>query len=431
MKITRLSIFSFAAGLTLLTACKKEDTTPTTVAPVTIEESKSNLQQAGLDAMKEMEDAKNLSSIENSIYFTDLLNQSNPFDQGSASGIMPIRVLYALNAFKKSGDQSHIYSALRKAKSLEDDSTITMLFEDIKGEYSWDATNKKWNKTSNDDLILNFPSNETKTTNNAQYRVSYKGYTGNVIDPKLEGNMPTMIEAKLSVDGDVLIKFNFDAAYNSDGVPNSLEANLNVKPFNFNTKLTANSTDVAYSYAFTHNTKNILSFGAALKGDFTKAHLETLNDNSIEKVEDLTKIATSVSSYIQVLEVKLEGTGNISGMVKEVEAKGGSESMKQEDAVVVLNNNLKLRVFRTSDNVTLAHTEFYMDKVQHTTSVWNETTQQYEDVTSMEDEMKIRMIFDDGSKADLETYFGKGFEKLEDEMTSFLKAMEEKYGSKG
>jgi hypothetical protein len=437
MKFTKLSVFTvLAAGTLFVTSCKKKETT-TTADPIvyTAEQNKANLQQTGLDMINQMNDAKDMKSIDNVIYFTDLMNESNPFDNGNAQGIMPLSVLYALKSFRETGDHAEVYAALRSAKNLENDSTIEMAFNDIKGTYTWDAVNKKWNKTEGTDLVLNFPATKNATTNNASYSVQYTPYAGPFLADELAGNTPQKVVAKLAIDNTTLVQFNFDGAYNTDGVPNSLEANLKVENYNFNTKLSLTSAKVAYSYAFTHSGSNILSMGTSLTGNFTKAHLESLNDNSIEKPEDLTKVATSMNAYIQVLNVKLDGNANVQGLSNDLTTAGGSDKLDNKQKWAdILNKNLTLKAFYTDRNATIGHSDFYVKPYTntYTTTEFNPNTQQYEQVTKTEsgENIDIRLVFEDASKADLETYFSTGFDKVQNDFTKFLEDLESRYGGK-
>ena len=434
MKITKLSFYALlAASSVFVTSCKKKETNTNTPIVYSAEQNKANLQQSGLDMIKEMDDAKNMKTIDNVISFTYFMDQSNPFENVKPQTIMPIKVMYALKDFRASGDQISVYSALRESKSLEDDTTIEMAFNDIKGTYTWNAIDKKWDKESGNDLVMIFPATKTSTSNNAKYTVQYTPYTGAVLAKELEGNTPQKVVAKLDINGLPITQFNFDAAYNSEGVPSKLEANLRVENYNFNTLLSLSSSTAAYSYAFTHNTKNLFSMGTTLTGNFTKAHLESLNDDSVEKPEDLTKVATSMNAYIQVLNIKLEGNANVQGLSNEFTTAGGSDNISESKGVTILNNNLKLKAFYTDKNSTIGHSEFYLKPYTNTWTdyVYNPSTGNYDQVTKTEsgESIDIRLGFEDGSKADLETYFGNGFDKLEDEFTKFTKDLESRYGN--
>lgn len=234
MKITKLSFYALlAASSVFVTSCKKKETNTNTPIVYSAEQNKANLQQSGLDMIKEMDDAKNMKTIDNVISFTYFMDQSNPFENVKPQTIMPIKVMYALKDFRASGDQISVYSALRESKSLEDDTTIEMAFNDIKGTYTWNAIDKKWDKESGNDLVMIFPATKTSTSNNAKYTVQYTPYTGAILAKELEGNTPQKVVAKLDINGLPITQFNFDAAYNSEGVPSKLEANLRVENYNF------------------------------------------------------------------------------------------------------------------------------------------------------------------------------------------------------
>jgi hypothetical protein len=434
MKITKLSVYvMLVTSSVFVTSCKKKDTNTNTPIVYSVEQNKANLQQSGLDMMKEMDDAKNMKTIDNVISFTYFMDQSNPFEEIEPQSIMPIKVMYALKDFRSTGDQISIYSALRESKSLEDDTTIEMAFNDIKGTYTWNASEKKWNKEGGNDLVMIFPATKTSTLNNAKYTVQYTPYNGAVLTNDFEGNTPQKVVAKLDINGLPITQFNFDAAYNSDGVPNKLDANLRVENYNFNTLLSLNSSKAAYSYAFTHNTKNLFSMGTTLTGNFTKSHLESLNDDSVEKVEDLTKIATSMNAYIQVFNIKLEGNANVQGLSNDFTSAGGSDNISEVKGVEILNKNLTLKAFYTDKNSTIGRSEFYLKPYTNTWTdyVYNPSTGNYDPITKTEsgENVDFRLVFEDGSKADLETYFGNGFDKLEDEFTKFLEDLESRYGN--
>lgn len=436
MKINQLSVYvMLVAGTVFVTSCKKKDTTTNTTTPIvySAEQNKANLQQSGLDMMKEMDDAKNMKTIDNVISFTYFMDQSNPFEEIEPQAIMPIKVMYALKDFRSTGDQISIYSALRESKSLEDDTTIEMAFNDIKGTYTWNASEKKWNKEGGNDLVMIFPATKTSTSNNAKYTIQYTPYTGAVLADELKGNTPQKVVAKLDINSLPITQFNFDASYNSDGVPNKLEANLRVENYNFNTLLSLTSSTAAYSYALTHNTKNLFSMGTTLTGNFTKAHLESLNDDSVEKAEDLTKVATSMNAYIQVFNIKLEGNANVQGLSNDLTNAGGSDNVTDAKGVEILNKNLTLKAFYTDRNANIGRSEFYLKPYTDTWTeyVYNPSTGNYDPITKTEsgESVDVRLVFEDNSKADLETYFGNGFDKLEDEFTKFLEDLESRYAN--
>ena len=170
MKLTKFtSILSLTAGLVLFSACKKDDTTPTTT-PVTYtpEQNKANLQTTGQSAMKAMEDAKTLPSLDNTANFVTILNAKSPFGDKKTQGIMPIKVIFALDEFHKDGNQTKLFNTLRELKTL-DSTSIEFHFNEIAGIYDWNSADSTWKKTTSTDLVFNFPGTKSSSTNDCQY----------------------------------------------------------------------------------------------------------------------------------------------------------------------------------------------------------------------------------------------------------------------
>jgi predicted alpha-1,2-mannosidase len=146
MNFTKVtSILSFTAGIILFSACKKDTVTPTTPIVYTPEQNKSNLQQNGLDAMKAMDDAKNLESVKNATYFTDLLNKSKEEDTKYKTETLPV-IYFTLGnislgeVVKLREENTNIYKLLKtEAENLvklgrADSSLFERWFKDIDAE---------------------------------------------------------------------------------------------------------------------------------------------------------------------------------------------------------------------------------------------------------------------------------------------------------
>jgi hypothetical protein len=241
-----------------LSSCKKEAVNPTTnngngtVITYTPEQNKSNLQQTGLDAMKEMDEAKNMKVIDNLIYFSELVDINDPMESTKASTLMPIIMVNALTKFKETGNHEFIYSAMKQTKSLSSDTSIESLFNNIKGIYSWNASEKKWDKTTNNSLIFKFPATKQNNGNNATYTIDYTPYNGNAAATELKGNMPSSLTAKLDIDNTNYLTFGFNANYDSEGIPTAITSNLKVENFNFGLAMTSSASEVSSKFSFTH-----------------------------------------------------------------------------------------------------------------------------------------------------------------------------------
>ncbi len=426
--------------LSLFTACKKEEIkptpTPTTnptdngggsnaVINYTPEQNKANLQQSGLDAMKEMDDAKNMRVIDNLIQFSKLIDQNDPIDNNNTQGLMPIIMVNSLIKFKETSNPEVVYSAMRHTKKLSEADNVEALFDEIKGIYTWNASEKKWNKTTSNSLIFKFPAFKDNIGNNATYTIDYTPYKGKVADTELEGNMPAKLTAKLDIDNTNYLAFEFNASYDADGLPTSIASNLKVENFNFNVEMSASSSDLSSKFSFTHSGKNIVSMGCAFKGNFAKANLETLEDN-VKNVEDANKVVTSMSGYLQVYNVKLESSANVQAFSDEVKAKGGSDNINDDKVWLdLVNKHLIHSIYYTDRNAKIGHGELYMKTYTDTYTEWVNGVAVKK--TETHEDAGVRIVFEDGSKIDLETYFESGFDKIQNEFENFLNSMENNY----
>ena len=113
MKLTKVtSILSLTAGLVLFSACKKDEPKPVTgggtTTPVTFtpEQNKTNLQATGQSAMKAMEDAKTLQSLDNTSNFVNLLDTKNPFGDDKKAAAIPDRYFARPPIFRKCSPSS-------------------------------------------------------------------------------------------------------------------------------------------------------------------------------------------------------------------------------------------------------------------------------------------------------------------------------------
>ena len=418
MKMKKISLYLLlATGIYVAPSCKKDAVAPTTpITPTTVyndEQNKENLQNTGLSMMKEMDDAKNLVGIDYTQHFADLVEKADPF--GSNAAFMPMKVITALALFGENGSTKALESSLKRGGSEDN---LNDAYTSRLGEYSWNGNG--WNKKASTKIILRFPSAEGKG-NNASYEISFVNYTGTSLLP--EGNTPSSVDAKFIVDGNIITQLEFTGKYNSDGIPNLLDAKLSVKPYSFSSTFTNTSSKIAKVFAFKRLEKTLLAMGATISGNLDKATIEDIVNN--ENAEEINKVVKSISAYTQLFDIVIKGEANVDGIVNDVK---GKEEVSDEAVVSTANKNVKLSVSYASTGQQIAGSEFYLKNHTYQDYQYNLETQQWEPVERTDKELDIRMIFKDGSKADLETYFKNGFDKLGDEFEKFAQDLENRYG---
>ena len=424
------------AVTSFVSSCKKDEPKPTTTTtnngsgPVVTynpEQNKANLQQTGLDAIKEIDEAKNMKVIHNIINFSELVDLNDPMKSNGSNAFMPYTVLNSLVNFKETGNVEVVYSALKQSKSLKNDENLESVYNDAKGTYSWNANSKKWDFTKANNIVFKFPATKNSNVNNATYTISYVPYTGKVATADLTGNMPANLTAKLDIDNVNYLAFDLKAVYDAEGIPTSIGSNLKVENFNFGLEMSASSTDASSKFSFTHSGKNVVSMGTSVKGNFKKSNLENL-ENNVEKPEDMNKVLTSMNGYFHVLNVKFETSSNVQAFTDEIRSKGGSDNIKNEsDWANLINKHLITSVYYTDRNAKIGKGELYMKPYTNTYTVC-ENNKPVKKNENGED-INLRILFEDGSKIDVESYFEKGFDQLEKEWENFMNSMDNNYNN--
>lgn len=441
MKILNLLTIGALVFALALSSCKKdkeEEVTPGGVpsneTTWSTEDDKKSMEAAGTEMIGELTELKNSNTIKSTNNLVSLTETADPFGGGEQSKMMKkssaFQVLQALNIFSQNQNPDVVFTSLKSTKidSLGNPETPQELFDDAKGTYTWNATTSSWDKTTGSNIVLAFPSTEGGTANNATYTVTYAAYTGTNAIPDYEGDLPAGITAELKIDGTAELTLSFDATYNANGEPSKVTTSLTINPFKFTVELTNTTSEIGYIYSFKNESKSLMEVGANATGNFSVDNIETVGGNENGKIEDISKIATSVEAHFQILNFKLEGDVDLDGLSKDLTAAGGSETIEDSKAIEIINNNYNITLLNADKNTKVAETEFYLAPYTYEEWVYNETTYEYEPVEMTDEEMMIRFVFNDGSNADLETYFGEGFASLEQEMTDFITELETEFG---
>ncbi len=155
------------------------------------------------------------------------------------------------------GQLKSLTKSLKSAK-LKSTSGESFDFNNYKGAtFQWNHSTQMWDSIGNNEskMIVEFPSDSTKTTNDVKIVLSSFDvvYINN-------DTLPSSIYAKLSsIDGTTdYIILNFSAAYNADGIPTDLSVDLTVSPYAFSVGFTDNMTSITASAGITYNTSTTL-----------------------------------------------------------------------------------------------------------------------------------------------------------------------------
>jgi hypothetical protein len=432
MKINKKLLLIALSGALITTSCDKNEeenqqnpaitnnNNNDTTITYSIEQNKANMEASGVEMVNNMRDMKNSDAIKVSTHLVKIMDNFSAVALHNGAG----KILFSLKEFSKSGDLHSLATNMRSVSS--DPSSPQEAFDQIKGTYTYN--NGNWDKTTNDNaVVIMFPSSETATSNDANVTLTYLAYNGKTPFPDYEGDLPYKINMSLKQNNTELVNYSFEANYDLNGLPTSVSTALQVSKYRLEAKMNRSNSDMGFNYSFKKDSEIYINAGAEATGNFSNTNIENLtNDTTFgENIEDITKVATSLNAHLQLMRYELKGSVNIQNLINDLKANGGKDNISPEVGVGIINKNYNLSVYDTkNNNAVVAGTEFYIDTetYTYTKQVWNEQTQTYDNVeeTETSENINIRMVFPDGSKSDLETYFQKGFEKFKEEVEKFI-----------
>jgi len=444
--VNKLAIWATASMLTF-SACQDDaeeiqletgvTEIPETFSSYSPEENKRNLEDNGLELVNEMEGLKSAEGLTASSQLINLFDQA---PAAPANGRM-LNTARTLQSYKK-GQASvrDIFASLRTES--DEPKSIQEFYNRHTGTYTWNAQKKDLDFTRESDrIVFKYPAEETSTENNAEFVIStYKGIeTANPIDEEYQGDLPTELVMAINVDGAQVLGYTFSAAYNEEGEPTNVTTTLQVSDFVFAINAQNEQEQVGARYALNKGNRTLVAIGAGAKGMFTAENIELVENSDDMNPGD---VVTDVNAYFQLMNIKLAGNFDVEKFTDgyaeiyadEQKANGEwNEEFNSDEAVekeaALLNESFNLVAFYADSKEKIADTEVYTytDSYSYMTYEFDPETQNLVEKEVVEEYVStdIRLVFADESKSDLETYFDEEFSELMDEVTAFVKDLEE------
>lgn len=460
----KILTYCLILSLGLIFACKKDKIDPLVVnKPLpTVEENKQKVESAGVQLVSVMKEMNNLQATAYVDNFTNYLDIASP-SNGNKSAVKNNSAIKLLYNLKSLSDRKlsiiDFFSSMKgfHGRSVTaDSSSIQFQFDEVKGIYAWTPSNPdstKWVYTpTGNNIVFQFPSTETGTTNNAVITISYTGINGVVLplglDQDYSYDVPGNVTMNFSVDGATQIEYVLNITYNTDGFPATVNSTLTIAPFSFNVSVNYSTSNIGVSYTFKKSSQIVLSYGASVTGQFTVTDFEnlmvedsswtldyngdTIWDHWTDMDPDLIdNVFHNAHAFIQVFDIKLDGTLNTSALANAINTidnnnQNGTITNDQatEQSVAAVNANLNLNLLNvaTSDQIAKLQAYTFQDTYTYIDYIWDEQTQQYIEtpVTETSTEVGFKFIFPDGSGVDAETYFNDGFGDLVNQINGFI-----------
>ncbi len=273
-------------------ACEDDDSKD----PLTAEEAQEELQNLGTEMSTMMTNMQNAEGMQ---VIMKLNSMPYPFVNTSKSSESTQILKNIENYLLPTG-------VLNKSKVNNNTKEPDFDFEYWWGTYTWDIEHQVWSivfddpaSTADDKIVINFPSSETATTNDATLTIhDYAETEIEEYDDYWEDyyyyNEPSTIVADLYLNDKKIVDVNMSATWIASGEkagePSDIDLDVYVVPFNFHVDMSQNSTTGDINAWIEYENKKVFSVGL---------------DVAFVSGEDSP---TTVSGYIQLFDVKFKAT---------------------------------------------------------------------------------------------------------------------------
>jgi len=455
MKIKILSIFSLAILGIFVISCSNDEDGPEPFSQKSVEENKAVIETSGIELANSVDDLNELSSFEVVVNFAMLLDEADPLENKTKKSSKIAATFEVLSGYK-SGERTinDVFRVMKSPMDLDDPESAQEVWDELVGTYSWNRFTEEWDYTPNASaIVMKFPSEEGGNTNNAELTISNYGsiFRSNPLDEEYTGDLPVSLNMNVKVDGTTLITQTYTAGYNSDGIPESVAADLTIETFKFEVDLTNNDSEVSVNSKLMQGETVLINVGGAVNGDFTGDNIEdatiTHTDTwtwtdyvwdegsqsyiPVEVTEtdeweelDVGQVFHTASARCQVIDIAVKGDVNIKNIWDEYEALYPDDFDWDEDyddqvytnqEAHIMNENANLYVVDLKEKTKIADVEAYVVKEYR----------EYRDEYNYW--IDFRLKFGDGSSVDMETYFEEGFSDFIGEVNSIIFELNSEY----
>lgn len=418
-----LLVLGLGVGSTVLfTACNNDDSDNNTPSePLTVEQNKELMQDIGVEFVNEMAAMQEVDAVGTLISFGLLAEDED--EGGRIASSSPVKVAKVILGFtyQKASPLEFGYASTRLSEDDDDEFTsLEELFDENTGTYSWNFTTEEFDYADNstDQVIFNYPAEYGGTTNNAT--LIFSDYTGieiaNPIDEDYEGDLPTSLSVTLEVDGQQIMSYAFEIEYNNEGIPVEVSTSMSMDDYALTVGITNNTSLIGYRADFTHGSKTLLAVSTEVEGDFTEEALDAADES-----EDPTNAVTDGSFSLTLLDLKFSSELDFAGLYNEAgDLELSYDSFFDENRPDLESNAAK---FETALNEFGTLQAVYVSTGQVAADVEFYTFVEKEQFGNYSEEwvtLGARMVFEDGSKVDVEDFVESGFDGLEDAINDLI-----------
>jgi hypothetical protein len=414
-----LFLIAFAM-LMFLFSCKKDDTSSPYDAAYTDESpevSKANVEQNAIDLVDQLDAMTSATAIEVLLNLGNL-NPGMPVKSAKSSPVMaPLMLISTIN--NKSSISSVLDGMRRSAELVSADPiAFSAMFDSIAGKYTYNFVSGEFDFTElADKIVFEFPGKETDLTNTAvitvdKFSVVEIAEMSNMLPTGSFSELPTSIRIDLKYNTVSIAGAQFNASYQSDGMPVKVAVSLYLDDFTFNTTLVHSPySSASWTNTLKYQSDILLETYIAAKGNWSEENLNSADVN----VQD---IINNANAHVIVMNLMVAGQVNMKAIGDDLGALD-VETMTQEEItqaeVDAINANAKLVVIYRDSNTKIAEAEAFVDS--------------YYDAYYDETEYSVGMqfVYADSSAVDVETYVNGELDNFYESVNTFIDKMNTEY----
>jgi len=365
--------------------------------PQTAEDNKLNLEQTAIAFADEMKDMQTTDAINVLQVFAGYMT---PTSGGYTlqKGLVSTPKRMSATA-KNKGTINQMFSALDSL--VTPDADLQTNWNDNAGTYIYNEEKQVFIKAAGlntRNLTYIFPSTTDGKTNNAKliiYEPSW--YKGTVNGTNYNTPIPTFIVEDLIVDGHKIMSYCYALSIDKQtGNVTHLLNKLTVGNYSFAYNAdNKESKSTSLMYTFAHLDKVIIEIYTGITGDWSGPAISENIDSPLTLIEN-------ADMYVQVLNVKLNGSVSVKNLSSEMDALTEADKADSTKEAAIIDKNVKLSLNYASNNRLIANVKYNPSDSQ----------------SSLFDNMIFE--FSDGSKVSPTAYFSTGWDGFKKKMEEFF-----------
>ena len=441
------------------------------VNTLTPEQHKDNLNQVAINLLTATKGLATSQAVEAAVNLVLLMEpESGIYYEGDNwKKSAPLNTIRQLNDYENNKiTELEILTGLKNLKGTNT-TDIELEYQDVAGTYTWNPGINDFDFIEGSKFIVKFPATINSNANNAIFTVDEFMWIENPDPIDLDlSEVPVAVSANLKIDGIVVLDLAFSGTYDNNGIPLDSKATLNIGDYNFYFQFSStDNSEAKIEQGLLFNNEKLILISAGIKGDYSD---NNINDNIItyydtsrwcveydyqtwdcirEEMEvydwqevNIENIIQSTYGAIEILNIKIIGEVNIQKFVTEMENIYSDDYWNDDNfdrkaitqkEVDIMNEYMKFYA-AYDNNQKIAEIEFYVieDEYMGYDCYYNDYGDYVcQDVPETYYRIDGRLVFSDGSKVALETYFEAGFDKFMDEFNDFLMELENEYSGYG